>query len=85
MTVSLYLVGVTRWGTHDHCQVVGIEVYAESCLDVKLTTALAYDLTELDPPAQVHEVDQTKVELLSEVTVVHCDPEVAADSPHKSW
>jgi hypothetical protein len=61
-----------------------MEEIAEICLDVKLTTALAYDLTELDPPAQVHDVDQTSVPLLSEVTVVHCDPEVAADSPHRS-
>jgi hypothetical protein len=30
------------------------------------------------------EVDQTSVPLLSESTVVHWEPELAADSPHRS-
>ena len=57
--------------TYDHSHVLGMDEIAESCSDVKLTAAFAYDLTELDPPAQVHEVDQTRVPLVSEVTVVH--------------
>lgn len=44
---------------------------AEICLTDALTTALANDLTEEDPPAQVQDVDQLNVPLVSELTVVH--------------
>ena len=44
---------------------------AEICLAVALTTALANDLTEEDPPAQVQEVDHCNVPFSSELTVVH--------------
>jgi hypothetical protein len=70
--------------TYDQCQVLGMEEMAESCL-FGVMAALAYDLTLLDPPSHVHEVDHTKVPLVSESTVVHCDPDVAAASSHRSW
>lgn len=44
---------------------------AEICFTVAVTTALAYDLTEEEPPAQVQEVDHDNVPSLSELTVVH--------------
>lgn len=44
---------------------------AEICLTVAVTTALAYDLTDEEPPAQLQEVDHDKVPLLSPFTVVH--------------
>jgi hypothetical protein len=68
--------------TYLHFPVLGIEVMAEAFFAVIPTTAFANDLTEVDPPAHVHDVDQTRAALLSEVTVVHCEPDVAADSPH---
>lgn len=57
---------------------------AEIFFTVEVTTALAYDFTWLEPPAHVHEVDQTNVPLVSEVTVVHCEPELAEASFHRS-
>lgn len=59
-------------------------VMAEICFTVEVTTVLAYDFTWFDAPAQVHEVDQTNVPLVSEVTVVHCEPDVAVASFHRS-
>lgn len=50
---------------------MGILLIAEICLTVAVTTALANDLTEEEPPAHVHEVDHDRVPLLSELTVVH--------------
>lgn len=40
-------------------------------MDDCTTTALAKDLTDEEPPAQVHLVDQTRVLPETEVTVVH--------------
>ena len=45
----------------------------------------AYDLTLLEAPAQLQDVDQTMVEPLKEVTVEHWDPEVAESWPQRSW
>lgn len=64
---------------------LGILLMADTCCAAMVTTTFAKDLTELDPPAHVQLVDQAKVPLVSEVTVVHCDPDVAADSPQRSW
>jgi len=56
---------------------------ADTCFAVVVTTAFAKDLTWPWPPAQDHEVDHATVVALSELTVVHCEPEVAEDSPHR--
>lgn len=74
-----------KFDSYLHFHVVGILEIAESCLGVKLTTALAYDLTLDEPPAQVQLVDQTRLLPDMPVTVVHCEPEVAADMPQRSW
>jgi hypothetical protein len=78
----------SEWWLSQTClqsQVVGMLLIAEICLTVAVTTALANDLTEEEPPAQVQEVDHDKVPLLSPLTVVHWEPELAADSPQRSW
>lgn len=65
-------------------QVEGMVLMVESLMPVLcLYTALAYDLTDDEPPAQDHAVDQARVVPEREVYVVHWLPEVAADSPHR--
>jgi len=48
------------------------------------TTTFAKDFTELDPPAQVQFVDHEMVLPDKESNVLHCEPDVAADSPQRS-
>ena len=52
---------------------------------VVVSAAFAYDFTELGPPAQVQLVDHEIAPLVTESTVVHCEPEVALDLPQRSW
>lgn len=61
------------WMAHTclHFQVLGMLLMAETFLTLVLTTALANDLTDEEPPAQVQEVDHDNVPLLTELTVVH--------------
>lgn len=56
-----------------------------SCLFTLATATFEYDFTELDPPAQVQEVDQDTVLLARSLKVVHCEPEVAEDAPQLLW
>lgn len=58
---------------------------ALSCLLTLIKPTLEYDLTLEEPPAQVQDVDQTAVVPETEVTVVHCEPEVASDAPQLFW
>lgn len=51
---------------------------------VKSSAAFAYDLTFDEPPAHVHAVCHDRMLLLKPVTVVHCEPLVAYDSPQRS-
>lgn len=56
-----------------------------SCLLTLATATFEYDFTLLEPPAQVHEVDQEAVLLWRSLKVVHCEPEVAEDDPQLLW
>jgi hypothetical protein len=49
----------------------GIELMSESFLFTLSRATFEYDLTELEPPAQVHEVDQTTDPEVMESNVVH--------------
>lgn len=64
-------------GTYDHSQVDGMELIAESCVSTSTRATLEYDLTLLEPPAHVQEVDQTTESSVTESKVVHWEPEVA--------
>lgn len=56
---------------YDQSQVVGMLEMALICSAVEVTIALAKDFTELEAPAHVQDVDQARVSLVSESTVVH--------------
>lgn len=57
----------------------------ESFLLTLSRATLEYDFTELDPPAQVHEVDHTTDPEVMDSKVVHCEPEVACAAPQLLW
>lgn len=67
-----------------HCHTAVRVDMSAKVVGVKSRATLAYDLTLEEPPAHVHWVFHETMLLVRAVTVVHCEPLVAEDSPHKS-
>lgn len=67
-----------------YCHTAVRDDMSASVVGVRSSATFAYDLTLDEPPAHVHEVDQLMMPLVMLLTVVHWEPLVAEDSPHKS-
>lgn len=71
--------------TNVYSQTAVSDPIAASVTGANISATFAYDLTSLAPPAHVHAVAQLMMPFVTLLTVVHCEPPLAAAaSPQRS-